>query len=53
MNISKMTISEAYPHLSAIAKTHNLRLNYAKEFKLARLILANLYFQETAFEFYD
>jgi hypothetical protein len=52
MNISKMTISEAYPHLSAIAKTYNLRLNYTKEFKLARLILANLYSHETSCESY-
>lgn len=53
MNISKMTISEAYPHLSVIAKTYNLRLNYVKEFRLARLILANLYSQENSCEYYD
>jgi hypothetical protein len=53
MNISKMTISEAYPHLLSIARTYNLRLNYVKEFKLARLILANLYSHETTCESYE
>jgi hypothetical protein len=43
MKIGKMTITEAYPHLSSIAKSHGLNLNRAKEFKLARLILVNLY----------
>ena len=38
-----MTISEAYPHLSNIAKIYGLKLNKAREFKMARLILANLY----------
>ena len=46
MEIGKMTISEAYPHLQAIAYTYGLRLNRVKEFKLARIILANLYCRE-------
>lgn len=41
-----MTISEAYPHLNYIAKMYGLRLNYVREFRFARLILANLYNRE-------
>lgn len=41
-----MTISEATPYLMSIAKNHGLRLNRAKEFKLARLILVILYNRE-------
>lgn len=44
--IGKMTISEAYPHLSVVAKAYGLKLNRAKDFKFARLILVNLYFRE-------
>ena len=46
MEIGKMTISEAYPHLKIVALSYGLRLNRAKEFKFARLILANLYNRE-------
>ena len=46
MNVSKMTISEAYPHLKSVADVYGLRLNRAKEFKLARIILVNLYCRE-------
>ena len=46
MEIGKMTISEVYPHLKSIANVYGLNLNRAKEFKLARLILANLYNRE-------
>ena len=46
MEIGKMTISEAYPHLKVITRTYGLKLNNAKEFKFARLILANLYNRE-------
>jgi hypothetical protein len=46
MEISKMTITEAYPHLKSVALAYGLRLNRAKEFKLARIILANLYCRE-------
>jgi uncharacterized membrane protein YcjF (UPF0283 family) len=48
MEIGKMTINQAYPHLNTIAVIYGLRLNRAKEFKLARLILANLYCRELA-----
>ena len=41
-----MTISEAYIHLHPIAKAYGLRLNRAKDFKFARLILVNLYNRE-------
>lgn len=41
-----MTISDAYPHLNAIAKSYGLKLNKVKDFKFARLILANLYNRE-------
>lgn len=46
MGMGNMTISQAYPHLKTVAFAYGLRLNRAKEFKLARLILANLYCRE-------
>ena len=46
MEIGKMTISEAYPHLKTVALAYGLKLNRAKEFKFARIILANLYSRE-------
>jgi hypothetical protein len=46
MEIAKMTISEAYPHLKVIANAYGLNLNRVKEFKFARIILANLYNRE-------
>jgi len=46
MEIGKMTISEAYPHLRVVALTYGLNLNRAREFKFARIILANLYSRE-------
>ncbi len=46
MEVSRMTITQAYPYLQSIASTHGLRLNRAKEFKLAKLILVNLYCRE-------
>jgi hypothetical protein len=46
MEIGKMTISEAYPHLKTVSLAYGLRLNRVKEFKLARLILVNLYNRE-------
>jgi len=46
MNIGQMTMTEAYKHLQPIAQAYGLRLNRAKEFKLARLILVNLYSRE-------
>lgn len=39
MEIGKMKISEATPHLKSIAKFYGFRLNRAKEFKMARTIL--------------
>ena len=41
-----MTITEAYKHLQPVAHAYGLRLNRAKEFKFARLVLANLYNRE-------
>jgi hypothetical protein len=46
MEIGKMTISQVYPHLKTVALAYGLRLNRAKEFKLARIILVNLYNRE-------
>ena len=46
MEIGKMTISQAYPHLKTVALAYGLRLNRAKEFKLARIVLVNLYNRE-------
>lgn len=47
-NLGKMTISEAFPHLKAVANTYGLKLNRANEFKMARIILANLYLKQWA-----
>ena len=46
MEVGKMTISEVYPHLKSIAFAYGLKLNRAKDFKFARLILVNLYNRE-------
>jgi hypothetical protein len=46
MEIGKMTISEAYPHLKSVALTYGLNLNKVTEFRFARMILANLYNRE-------
>ena len=46
MNIGKMTITEAYKHLQPVANAYGLRLNRAKEFRFARIVLANLYCRE-------
>jgi uncharacterized membrane protein YcjF (UPF0283 family) len=46
MEVSKMTITEVFPHLKSIANLYGLKLNRAKEFKLARAILINLYCRE-------
>jgi len=46
MEIGKMTISEAYPYLKTISLAYGLKLNRSKDFKLARIILANLYSRE-------
>ena len=46
MEVSKMTISQAYPHLKTVALAYGLKLNRAKDFKFARIILVNLYNRE-------
>ncbi len=46
MEISKMTISQVYPHLKTVALAYGLRLNRAKEFKFAKIVLVNLYCRE-------
>jgi hypothetical protein len=46
MEIGKMTVTEAYPYLKTVALAYGFKLNRAKDFRLARLILANLYCQE-------
>lgn len=46
MEIGKMKLSEALPHLQSISQFYGLRLNRANEFKMARLILVNLYSRE-------
>jgi hypothetical protein len=51
MEISKMTISEAYVHLQPIAQAYGLRLNRATDFKFARIILVNLYNRELIWKF--
>ena len=48
MEIGKMTITEAYPHLNSVALAYGLKLNRAKDFKFARIILVNLYNRELA-----
>ena len=47
MRLGDMTISEAYPHLKTVALAYGLKLNRVKDFKFARLILANLYNRES------
>jgi hypothetical protein len=41
-----MKVSQATPYLKSIASAYGLRLNRVKEFKLARIILVNLYCRE-------
>ena len=48
MEIGRMTLSEAYPHLRSVAIAYGLKLNVVRDFKFARLILANLYSRELA-----
>jgi hypothetical protein len=43
IRIGEMTISEAYPHLKYIADKYDLNLKKVREFRMVRLILANLY----------
>jgi hypothetical protein len=46
MELSKMTITEAMPHLKSIALAYGFKLNRVKEFKMAKIILVNLYNRE-------
>jgi hypothetical protein len=46
MEIGKMTLNEAYPHLKSVALAYGLNLNRVKEFRFARIILVNLYNRE-------
>lgn len=46
MEIGKMKLSDALPHLQSISRLYGLRLNRANEFKMARIILVNLYSRE-------
>jgi hypothetical protein len=41
-----MTISEIYPHLAIISHTYGLKLHRVRDFRFARIILANLYNRE-------
>ena len=53
MEIGKMKLSEAIGHLEVVAHAYGLRLNRSKDFKFARIVLANLYCQELICEFYE
>lgn len=46
LHVGKQSVSKMLPHLQMIADRYGLRLNRAKEFKLARIILVNLYNRE-------
>jgi hypothetical protein len=41
-----MKFSEAYPYLKEIADMYGLKLNRVDEFRLARMLLVNLYGSE-------
>lgn len=41
--IGQSKVTEVLPHLEAIARQYNLKLNRLHDFKLARLLLAVLY----------
>jgi len=43
--VGKMKISEAMPYLKEIAFTYGLRLNRLEDFKIARMLLVNTYYQ--------
>ena len=49
MEIGKMKVSEAIKYLDPIAKSYGLKLSRSRDFKLARLILVNLYCHELAY----
>jgi hypothetical protein len=41
-----MKLSQVLPQLQTVAQVYGLRLNRAKEFKMAKIILVNLYCRE-------
>jgi hypothetical protein len=41
--IGKSKLTEMLPYLKSIADQYGLKLNRAKDFKLAKLLLVNLY----------
>jgi len=43
MTIGQSKVSDMLPYLNDIATQYGLKLNRPKEFKMARLLLANLY----------
>lgn len=51
-SIGELTISESIELLNPIAILYGLKLYKISDLKLARLILANLYYQELVCEFY-
>jgi hypothetical protein len=53
MEIGKMKISEVIDDLRLICNLYGLKLNRVKDFNLARLILVNLYCQDSTYDFYD
>ena len=53
IEIGKMKLSDGLEVLKPIAVLYGLKLNHAKDFRLARIIFANLYCQELVCEFYD
>jgi len=51
LEIGKMKLSKVLPDLMQIATLYKLNLNRASEFKLARLILVNLYSIDLTYEY--
>lgn len=50
MEIGKMKVSEALNFLRPVAKTYGLNLSKVDDFKVARLIMANLYCHDFIYE---
>lgn len=40
-NVGKQPLSVMLPHLKVVAKSYNLKLNRASDFKIAKLLLEN------------
>lgn len=53
LEIGKMKLSQVLPDLMQIAILYKLNLKIASEFKMARLILVNLYSTDLTYEYYD